>query len=102
MDKLGGQKSLGPLKMSLEMAHKVIAPQKKFMSRSFLNSGTLIVIIHFKNNLICENWFISPQYAVVTYMNCVFHEKVRNSYLCLQILYWLWLFILYVTPSICL
>ncbi len=40
-----GQKSLGPLKMSLEMAHKVIVPQKKIMSRSFLNSGTLIVII---------------------------------------------------------
>jgi hypothetical protein len=26
---LRGQKSLGPLKMSLEMAHKVIVPQKK-------------------------------------------------------------------------
>ncbi len=42
---LRGQKSLGPLKMSLEMAHKVIVPQKKIMSRSFLNSGTLIVIL---------------------------------------------------------
>jgi hypothetical protein len=31
--------------MSLEMVHKVIVPQKKIMSRSFLNSGTLIVII---------------------------------------------------------
>ncbi len=31
------------LEMSLEMAHKVIVPQKKIMSRSFLNSGTLIV-----------------------------------------------------------
>ena len=31
--------------MSLEMAHKVIVPQKKIMSRSFLNSGTLIVKI---------------------------------------------------------
>jgi hypothetical protein len=30
--------------MSLEMAHKVIVPQKKIMSLSFLNSGTLIVI----------------------------------------------------------
>jgi hypothetical protein len=40
---LRGQKSLGPLKMSLEMAHKVVVPQKKIMSRSFLNSGTLIV-----------------------------------------------------------
>ncbi len=28
-DNLRGQKSLGPLKMSLEMAHKVIVPQKK-------------------------------------------------------------------------
>ncbi len=26
-----------------EMAHKVIVPQKKIMSRSFLNSGTLMV-----------------------------------------------------------
>jgi hypothetical protein len=43
-DNLRGQKSLGPLKMSLEMAHKVIVPRKKIMSRSFLNSGTLIVI----------------------------------------------------------
>ena len=42
-DNLRGQKSLGPLKKSLEMAHKVIVPQKKIMSRSFLNSGTLIV-----------------------------------------------------------
>jgi hypothetical protein len=29
--------------MPLEMAHKVILPQKKIMSRSFLNSGTLKV-----------------------------------------------------------
>ena len=43
-DNLRGQKSLGPLKMSLEMAHKVIVPQKN-MSRSFLNSGKLIVIM---------------------------------------------------------
>ena len=33
-------------KLSLEMAHKVIVPQKKIMSRSFLNSGTLIVIMY--------------------------------------------------------
>jgi hypothetical protein len=31
--------------MSLEMAHKVIVPPKKIISSSFLNSGTLIVII---------------------------------------------------------
>jgi hypothetical protein len=30
--------------MSLEMALKVIVPPKKIISRSFLNSGTLIVI----------------------------------------------------------
>jgi hypothetical protein len=30
----------------LEMAHKVIVPQKKIMSPSFLNSGTFIVIGH--------------------------------------------------------
>jgi hypothetical protein len=43
------QKSLGPIKMSLEMAHKVIVTQKKIMSRSFLNSGTLIVLIRPRN-----------------------------------------------------
>ncbi len=32
-----GQKSRGPLKMSREMAHKVIVPKKKIMSQSFLN-----------------------------------------------------------------
>jgi hypothetical protein len=47
LDNLRGKKSLGPLKMSLEMAHKVIVPQKKIMSRSFLNSGTLIVITYY-------------------------------------------------------
>jgi hypothetical protein len=31
------------LKMSIRMVHKFIVPQKKIMSRSFLNSGTLIV-----------------------------------------------------------
>jgi hypothetical protein len=39
-----GQKSRGPLKMSLEMAHKVIVPQKKIRSQSFLNSGTLVFL----------------------------------------------------------
>ena len=31
-----GQKSLGPLKMSLEMAHKVSVPQKKKYVAQFL------------------------------------------------------------------
>jgi hypothetical protein len=30
--------------MSQEMAHKVIVPQKKIMSQSFLNSGTLVIL----------------------------------------------------------
>jgi hypothetical protein len=32
-DNLRGQKSLGPLKMSLEMAHKVIVPQKNYVPK---------------------------------------------------------------------
>jgi hypothetical protein len=39
-----GQKSRGPLKMSREMAHKVIVPKKKIMSQIFLNSGTLVIL----------------------------------------------------------
>jgi hypothetical protein len=35
-DNLRGQKSLGPLKMSLEMAHKVILPPKKIFIPQFL------------------------------------------------------------------
>jgi hypothetical protein len=35
-DNLRGQKSLGPLKMSLEMAHKVIVPPKKNYIPQFL------------------------------------------------------------------
>ncbi len=35
-DNLRGQKSLGPLKMSLEMAQKVIVPQKKSYVTEFL------------------------------------------------------------------
>ena len=45
-DNLRGQKSLGPLKMSLEMAHKVILPQKKnyilqFLKQQDINSYNL-------------------------------------------------------------
>ncbi len=42
--------------MSLEMAHKVIVPQKKIMSRSFLNSGTLIVT---SGTVLRSNWVVS-------------------------------------------
>jgi hypothetical protein len=33
--------------MSLKMAQKVIVPQKKIMSQSFLNSGTLVIFCPF-------------------------------------------------------
>jgi hypothetical protein len=38
-----GQKSLGPLEISLEKAHYVVRPQKKIISRIFKISGALIV-----------------------------------------------------------
>jgi hypothetical protein len=41
--------------MSLETAQKVIVPQKKIMSRIFLNSGTLIVILFIVGNIYLEN-----------------------------------------------
>jgi hypothetical protein len=40
-----GQKSLGPLEISLEKAHYVVCPQKKIISRIFKISGALIVNI---------------------------------------------------------
>ena len=40
-----GQKSLGPLEIVLEMAHYVVCPQKKIISRIFKISGALIVIV---------------------------------------------------------
>ncbi len=43
-----GQKSLGPLKMSLEMAHKVIVLQKinyvpQFLKQRYINSYNILV-----------------------------------------------------------
>jgi hypothetical protein len=52
-DNLRGQKSLGPLKMSRKMAHKVIVPPKKIMSQSFLNSGTLGNFMYFSAVVYC-------------------------------------------------
>jgi hypothetical protein len=53
-DNLRGQKSLGPLKMSLELAHKVIVPPKKnyipqFLKQRDINSYYVTVedIMHF-------------------------------------------------------
>jgi hypothetical protein len=44
-DNFRGQKSLGPLGISLEMAHFAVCPQKKIISRIFKISGALIVIL---------------------------------------------------------
>jgi hypothetical protein len=46
--------------MSLEMAHKVIVPPKKIISRSFLNSGTLIVNILQELNTLYLTRFVEP------------------------------------------
>jgi hypothetical protein len=37
---------IGPLEISLEMAHYVVCPQKKIISRNFKISGALIVKMH--------------------------------------------------------
>jgi hypothetical protein len=55
-DNLRGQKSLGPLKMSLEMAHKVIVPQKKLYPAVILvqipiNLSDILTFIFLVNNL---------------------------------------------------
>jgi hypothetical protein len=49
-----GQKSLGPLKISLEMAHYVVCPQKKIISRIFKISGALIVILTIQITLLLK------------------------------------------------
>ncbi len=50
-----GQKSLGPLEISLEMAHYVVCPQKKIISRIFKISGALIVKKR-RNGLQCAHF----------------------------------------------
>jgi hypothetical protein len=48
--------------MSREMAHKVIVPQKKIMSQSFLNSGTLVIFCVYQADRIvvtmCGHWHL--------------------------------------------
>jgi hypothetical protein len=53
---LRGQKSLGPLKMSLEMAHKVILPPKKnyipqFLKQRDINSYCILMWLQTGNAL---------------------------------------------------
>ncbi len=70
-DNLRGQKSLGPVKMSLEMAHKVIVPQKKIMFRSFLNSRTLIVIL-----VSAIGTVITPYLLCLTYSATIYEVRL--------------------------
>jgi hypothetical protein len=62
----GGQKSLGPLEISLEMAHYVVCPQKKIISRIFKISGALMV----KTDL-AENHKVPTQQK--------YRRRLRNS-----------------------
>jgi hypothetical protein len=64
--------------MSLEMAHKVIVPQKKIMSRSFLNSGTLIVILAF------PNYDSSELHQIGSIRNDSFHQEMSVNTLTSQ------------------
>jgi hypothetical protein len=60
------------------MAHKVIVPQKKIISRSFLNSGTLIVII-FKVNFDTSHMLL---YILILYwqINVKVYYVMQNFY----------------------
>jgi hypothetical protein len=66
--------------MSLEMAHKVIVPQKKIMSRSFVNSGTLIVmyLVLFPYKIIVINITLTLHFSVASFMN--FSSAGRTRY----------------------
>ena len=55
--------------MSLETAQKVIVPQKKIMSRIFLNSGTLIVICT-RFNLFCNT--LKPLFLPTVFNSILF------------------------------
>jgi hypothetical protein len=63
--------------MSLEMAQKVIVPQKKIMSRSFLNSGTLIVIAFFFWTIYTCQHFVTPLRFIYS-MNVPVVHVARN------------------------
>ncbi len=54
-DNLRGQKSLGPLKMSLEMAHKVIVPPKNYVPQ-FLKQRDINSYKHMTFGVICQSF----------------------------------------------
>ncbi len=61
--------------MSREMAHKVIVPQKKNMSRSFLNSGTLIVNLTFID---AEDYAASGKWEKI--LICISNFQVLHTF----------------------
>jgi hypothetical protein len=92
LENIDGQKSLGggPLKISLEMAHKVICPQKKLISCIFKINGTLIVINYcrFNTYFSFDKYFpihdhllqFRPQYdiQIITFLKNNFNEEKKN------------------------
>jgi hypothetical protein len=62
--------------MSLEMAQKVIVPQKKIMSRSFLNSGTLVILCHAPQNPV-----LKPVYRSISrdQSHTLYHTNKNNQ-----------------------
>jgi hypothetical protein len=71
-----GQKSLSPLEISLEMAHYVVCPQKKIISRIFKISGALIDILNVKHIWPCPPIPIasSPKNPFFRIFHCSLHN----------------------------
>ncbi len=72
------QKSLGPLEISLKMAHYVVCPQKKITSRIFKISGASIVILLLMSSPCCGHrfwhpwcWLASPDVPFVSFVSLV-------------------------------
>jgi hypothetical protein len=65
--KFRGQKSLSPLEISLEMAHYVVCPQKKIISRIFKISGALIVKADHLVRERLEKYRMSRRFEMVTF-----------------------------------
>ncbi len=65
--------------MSLETAQKVIVPQKKIMSRSFLNSGTLIAILGWFCPIeMTYQCFSVPGKSISKYLSILAYDKPES------------------------
>ncbi len=85
-DNLRGQKSLGPLKCPSKWLIKLLSHKKKIGSRSFLNSGTLIVNmyylspIYFSNQQGATHWSNSSlvSLSIILFEDKHFQTEKRN------------------------